>query len=70
MRQTLAILIDGAEVAQCLQPDAGGHHGTAQITEVLEVAAGATLTVGCGVGGGSVGQQLQNRLSVVLLQAL
>jgi hypothetical protein len=67
--QHLGILINGVEIAQCLQSDSGGHQNTAQITEVLEVAAGATLTVRCGANSNSIAQQLQNRLNIVLLEA-
>ena len=67
--QHLGILIDGIEVAQCLQSDGNGYQNTAQIFEVLEIKAGATLTVRCGAGSNSIGQQLQNRLSIVLLEA-
>ena len=67
--QHLGILINGIEIAQCLQSDGHGYQNTAQITEVLEVTAGATLTVRCAASGNSVGQQLQNRLNIVLLEA-
>ena len=67
--QHLGILIDGIEVAQCLQSDGNGYQNTAQITEVLEIKAGATLTVRCGANGNLMGQQGQNRLNIVLLEA-
>ena len=67
--QHLGILINGIEIAQCLQSDGHSYQNTAQITEVLEVKAGATLTVRCGANSNSIGQQLQNRLSIVLLEA-
>ncbi len=67
--QHLGILINGIEVAQCLQSDGHGHQNTAQITEVLEVKAGAILTVRCGAKSNSIGRQLQNRLNIVLLEA-
>jgi hypothetical protein len=66
----IGLLIDGAEIAQCLQSDANNYQNTAQITEILEVAAGAALTVRCGANSNSLGAHLQNRLSVVLLQAM
>jgi hypothetical protein len=65
----LGILINGIEIAQCLQSDVSNHQNTAQITEVLEVTAGAILTVRCGAISNSIGQQLQNRLNIVLLEA-
>ena len=68
--QHLGLLINGIEIAQCLQSDANNHQNTAQITEVLEVTAAATLTVRCGAISNSIGQQLQNRLNIVLLEAL
>ena len=67
--QHLGILINGVEVAQCLQSDGNCYQNTAQITEVLEVVAGSTLTVRCGAANNSIAQPLQNRLSVVLLEA-
>ena len=68
--QHLGLLINGAEIAQCLQSDANGYQNTAQITEILEVAAGAALTVRCGANSNSIGVHLQNRLSVALLHAM
>ncbi len=65
----LGFLINGIEIAQCLQSEANNHQNTAQITEVLEVTAGAILTVRCGAASRSIGQQLQNRLNIVLLEA-
>jgi hypothetical protein len=67
--QHLGILINGVEIAQCLQSDANNHQNTAQITEVLEVAAGSTLTVRCGAISNSIANQLQTRLNIVLLEA-
>jgi hypothetical protein len=68
--QFLALLINGSDVAQCLQADANAFQNTAHITEVLEIAAGSTLTVRCGANSSSLADQLQNRLSIVLLQSL
>ncbi len=68
--QHLGILINGTEIAQCLQADGHCYQNTAQITEVLEITAGATLTVRCGANAGTVAQPLQNRLNIVLLEAL
>jgi hypothetical protein len=68
--QCLTLLINGSAIARCLQADANGYQNTAHITEVLEIAAGSTLTVQCGADGSSLADQLQNRLSIVLLHAL
>ncbi len=67
--QHLSILINGAVIAQCLQADASNYYNTTQITEVLEIAAGATLTVRCGASNSSIAQPLHNRLNIVLLEA-
>jgi hypothetical protein len=66
--QHLGLLVDGIEIAQCLQSDGHGYQNTAQITEVLEVDAGANLTVRCGANSNSIANQLQNRLNIVLLE--
>ena len=68
--QYLSLLINAVEIAQCLQSDGHNYQNTAQITEVAEIAAGATLQVRCGAEGSSIGQHLQTHLSIVLLQAL
>ena len=67
--QHLGILINGIEIAQYLQSDGFNNQNTAQITEVLEIKAGAILTVRSGADVSSTGQQLQNRLNIVLLEA-
>jgi hypothetical protein len=65
--QHLGILLDGVEVAQCVQSDANSHQNTAQITEILEINAGSYIQVRCGANSNSSANPLQTRLFILVL---
>lgn len=68
--QFMALLIDGTIIAKCVASNANGHQNSAHIMEVLDLAAGSSLTVRCGANSNSLADPQCNRLSIVLLQAL
>jgi hypothetical protein len=65
--QHLGLLLDGGEIAQCLQSDGNGYQNTAQITEILAINAGSYIQVRCGANSNSIGSPLQSRLFILLL---
>jgi len=65
---SLGLLIDGAEIAQCLFTDANGYQNTAQLFEIVPIRAGGTIEVRCGCSHGNcIGVSLQTRLTVLQL---
>lgn len=66
--QYLSLQLNGSDIAQCVQVDGGGYQNTAQITEILQIAQGNYIQVRCNANSGSLANNLQTRLTVVLLK--
>jgi len=67
---SLQLLIGDAVQANCYQSESRSHQGTAQIFEVLELAAKSVLSVRCQANNGSIPDETANRFTVQLLQSL
>jgi hypothetical protein len=64
---SLTLVLNGTNMAQCVQSDASGHQNTAQISEVALLESGAVLSVLCGASNNSLGDMLKTRFSIVLV---
>ena len=65
--QSLALMVNGTDVAQCFQSDARGHQNTAQIFEIISLKAKDELQVRCGYNRNSLGSDNGNRFTIFYL---
>lgn len=61
---SMILLRNGTDIAHCFQSDGHGYHNTAQIYEIVRLAAGDTLLVKCHANNGLITNQLTNRFTV------